>query len=317
VRLRRRREGVEPLALHDESVPLPPGAEEELRPDHPELLELRAAYAALDLPATRASRWSAERVDRFLDLRWFRGETLITWHYREDPRVTELKYLAWLTDVRAQDERGLLATLGEDGAHGCWTYEFDGSGRVSRDLLESIAELSFLERELGLSGWNGVRVLDVGAGYGRLGHRMAQAYPNLADYACVDAVPESTFVCARYLRFREVVPPARVVRLDRIDAELRPGAFDLAVNVHSFSEMPHAAVAWWLAHLARLEVPRLFLVPNEPDALLSLEADGSRRDCAELLAAAGYELVAQAPLVADPDVRRLARLDDRLHLYER
>ncbi len=79
-------------------------------------------------------------------------------------------------------------------------------------------ELCFLERELGLRERERFSVLDIGAGYGRLAHRMAAAHAErLADYCCVDAVPESTFVSEYYLRHRGVAPPARVVepRLDR------------------------------------------------------------------------------------------------------
>ena len=53
-------------------------------------------------------------------------------------------------------------------------------------------------------------MLDIGAGYGRLAHRMSAAFPQLEDYCCVDAVPESTFLSEYYLRHRGCTPPARV-----------------------------------------------------------------------------------------------------------
>jgi SAM-dependent methyltransferase len=311
VRLRRHRAEREPLALHDERVPLPPGAAQELRPDHPRLLELRAAYAALDLPVRATSRWSPERVGAFLDLQRFRGETLITWHYREDPQATERRYDAMRRHVAAHDPGGILGRLEEDGAFGCWTFDPAGTGPVSRDLLDSARELAFLDRELGIGARPGLRVLDVGAGYGRLAHRMTTAFPDVGDYCCVDAIAESTFVSEYYLRFRGACPPARVVALHELEAALEPGAFDLAVNVHSFSECTLAAVAWWLALLARLRVPSLLVVPNEPTELLSLEADGSRRDFAPALERAGYELVRREPVYDDPAVG----IDDHFHLY--
>lgn len=303
--------------LHDERVPLPAGADEDLRADHPRLVELRAAYAALDLPVVQGSRWAAEHVESFLDLRWFRGETLITWHYRELPRITGLKYFVLLSEVARRDELGLLRRLGEDGAFGCWTFEYPGWGRVSRDLLESVNELSFLERELALSAREHFSVLDIGAGYGRLAHRGTTAFANCADWCCVDAVPESTFLAEYYLRHRGVTPPARVVPLHELEATLEPGSFDLALNIHSFPEMPLAAIRWWIEQLARLEVPRLLVVPNEPDRLRSLETDGSTRDFAPVLAEHGYELRTAEPVVADPAAAELVRLHDRFHLYER
>jgi SAM-dependent methyltransferase len=301
--------------LHEQRVPLPPGAEDELRPDNPRLVELRAAYEALGLPALQASRWSREAVDDFLDLRWFRGETLITWHYRESRRVSELKFFVLLQYVRERDALGLLDKLDEDGAFGCWTFSYPGHGRVSRDLLESVNELAFLERELKLSRRERFSVLDIGAGYGRLAHRAAEAFPNVADYCCLDAIPESTFVSDYYLRHRGSVPPARVVRLDAIDAELETGAFDLAVNVHSFSECPLDAIVWWVDLLRRLEVPRVLVVPNEPERLLSLEADGSRHDFEPVLERAGYRLERREPVLDDPAVEQLVGVSDRFNLF--
>ena len=299
------------LALADTSVPLPEGAEEDLRAGHPRLEELRRRYAGVGLPA---SRWSPERVAGFLDLRWFRGESLITWHYREEERVTRLKYFLLLEQVAARDGLGLLGRLGEDGAFGCFTYHFEGRPLVSRDLLDSVAELNVLDARVGLGG--GRRVLDIGAGYGRLAHRMTAAFPDLADYCCTDAVPESTFVCEYYLRHRGCTPPARALPLDEV-AALEPGAFDLALNVHSWPEAPLEAIAWWLRELERLEVPRLFLVPNDGDRLLSLEPDGSRRDFLPLVTGAGYRLAWREPVLADPAARAVLDMRDEFLLFER
>ena len=304
-------------SLYDDTVPLPAGAEEELAEGNPRLADLRARYAALDLPVLAPSRWSQDAVEAFLDLRYFRGETLITWHYRELPRITALKYFVLARYVADHDPLGLLSKLDEDGAFGCWTFEYPGYGRYSRDLLESVNEISFLERSLSVSQAPGLRVLDIGAGYGRLAHRMTSALPDVADYCCVDAVPDSTFLSEYYLRHRGVAPPARVLALDELDAGLEAGGFDLAVNIHSFSECPFGAVEWWVQLLARLGVPHLLLVPNEPTELLTLEADGSRRDFAPLLEAAGFRLEHREPVVDDPAVRELLGLDDHFHLFAR
>jgi hypothetical protein len=150
--------------LYDDSVPLPNGAERELSPDNPRLRELREAYAALDLPVLSPSRWNEEAIGSFLDLRWFRGETLIYWHYRELPRISALKYFVFVRYVQDRDSRGLLRKLEEDGSFGCWTFSYPGYGRFSRDLLESVNEILFLERELRLSKRGAFKVLDIGGG---------------------------------------------------------------------------------------------------------------------------------------------------------
>jgi len=146
---------------------------------------------------------------------------------------------------------------------------------------------------------------------------MVSAYPQLEDYCCVDAIPESTFVSDYYLGFRGCKPRARAVPLSAIDAELEPGSFDLAIGVHSFSEIPYAAVEWWVQLLQRLAVPLLFVVPNEPTELLTLEPGGERRDFMPVLERAGYRLVTREPALEDPAVRELVRVQDHFHLFER
>lgn len=302
-------------SLYDDAVPLPPEAGE-LDPGNPRLAELRSAYRNLDLPVVRRSRWETEAVDSFLDLRWFRGETLFVWHYRERPRISRLKYFIYMNHVRDNDHLGLLSLLEEDGKFGCWTFTYPGWGTVSRDLLQSVGEINFLDRALGLSRLSSIRVLDIGAGYGRLAHRMSTALKNIEDYCCVDVVPEATFLSDWYLRYRRCVPPARVVRLDRLQ-DITTAGFTLAVNMHSFSECPLPAIRWWAEWLGRLEVPNLLIVPNEPDTLLSTERDGTRLDFTPVLSAAGYTLACREPVIGDPAVRDLLPLHDHFYLFTR
>jgi SAM-dependent methyltransferase len=303
-------------SLYDDTVPLPAEAHE-LDPGNPKLIELREAYAVLDLPVVVRSRWHHGAVDSFLDLRWFRGETLFVWHYRERPRISRLKYFIYARYVRDNDRLRLFERLEEDGLFGCWTFTYPGLGTVSRDLLQSINEINFLDRALELSRLPSVKVLDIGAGYGRLAHRMISALPNVTEYYCVDAVPEATFLSDWYLRYRGCIPPARTIRLDRLDEEVKVRDFSLAVNMHSFSECPLPAIRWWIEWLADLEVPNLLIVPNEPDALLSTEPDGRRLDFEPLLNAVGYELVRREPVIRDPAVRELLPLNDHFYLFAR
>ena len=68
-------------------------------------------------------------------------------------------------------------------------HDIDGM-LVSRDLLDSINELTFLDDELGIAQRN-MTILDIGAGYGRLAHRATTAFENLT-YLCTDAIPLSS-----------------------------------------------------------------------------------------------------------------------------
>ena len=88
-------------------------------------------------------------------------------------------------------------------------------------------------------------MLDIGAGYGRLAHRMVSALPGVERYLCTDAVAVSTFVSDYYLRFRGM-EKALAIPLDVIDNSLRDYPVDLAINIHSFSECQTRAIEWWI-----------------------------------------------------------------------
>jgi SAM-dependent methyltransferase len=221
----------------------------------------------------------------------------------------------YLRYVEARGGQEVLQLLSEDGAFGCWSTEIRGYGKVSRDLLDSVNEILFLDRQLGVLGGRGLRVLDIGAGYGRLAHRMAAAIPSLADYCCIDAVPESTFLSEYYISFRGCAPPARVVPLSEFQASLAPGSFDLAVNIHSFSECTLAAIEWWVQQLRRLQVPYLFVVPNEADGIFSREIDGGYHDALPVLEASGYRPTVTERVINEPAVRDLVRINDNFYLF--
>lgn len=299
---------------YDDSVSLPPGAEQTLARSNPRLQALRRLYAGLDLPVIQHHMWSEERVISGVDLRWFRGDNLYVWHYLEHPRAMALKLFLYMRYLCERGGRALLDKVSEDGLFGCWTVDIADYGRISRDLLDSVSEVLFLERQLGILERTNLRVLDIGAGYGRLAYRLSQLHPSLADYCCVDAVPDSTFLSEYYLRFRGCSPPSRVLQLDQVES-LLPGSFDVAFNVHSFSECPAGAIEWWLGQLRRLRVPYLFVVPNEPDGILSREQDGGTRDAMPLFAAAGYEPVHHEPVIDDPAVQSLTWIYDNYYLF--
>lgn len=309
-----RLEGFDP-GLHSSQSSLPDGAEQLLREDNPRLIELRKSYARLDWPVCAHSRWQARNVSGFLSLQYFRGDTVYLWHYRDSGELAQLKYLVYLRYLVERDSPGLLDRLEEDGAFGCWTYEFPPSKTCSRDLLDSVNELLFLDRELSILQQKDLKILDIGAGYGRLAHRASEAIDTLSMYCCVDAVPESTFLSEYYTSYRSVAPPVKVVPLPEVP-DLPVGGFDLAFNVHSFSECTLAAIEWWVELLAKLRVPRLFLVPNEQSGFLSTEEDRTRKDYLPIIAAAGYHQIAEEWAFEDPAVRQAIGIGDRYCLFE-
>jgi hypothetical protein len=222
----------------------------------------------------------------------FRADNAYVWQSRE--RNGPARYALTAFYVKDHDPLSLLGRLGEDGLFGAYTVEVDGV-RVSRDLLDSILELSFLEEELGLSHLGEITLLDIGAGYGRLAHRATEALPNVTCI-CADAIPISTYLSEYYLRFRGV-RRAEVAPLDRVGAALEKRHVDIAVSVHSFSEAPLESIAWWLDLIAENGVSYLMIVPTKGTQLVSTERSGAR-EYLPLLTSRGFELVACRPKYA-------------------
>jgi SAM-dependent methyltransferase len=290
-------------------APLPDGAAEELRADHPRLLDLARRYRGH--PAAARSGWSDLRLAGQVDLCYFRGDSQYLYQRRGTP---EAAFALAADYVARHGVLGLLDRLEEDGAFGALTFELHGR-RVSRDLLDSALEIEALADWLGAERLAAARVLDVGAGYGRLAHRLCSWSPR-AQVVATDAVPLSTFLCEYYLGYRGIAN-AVVAPLDEAEAAIARGGFDLAVNVHSFGEAPRAAVEWWLGRIAAAGVPRLWIVHVERE-LFALEADLSRKGYVDVLAKLGYRRVDLRAKYAHSDtVQRLGAFPAWYHAFER
>jgi SAM-dependent methyltransferase len=288
--------------------PLPEGAADALRADHPRLAELAHRYRGH--PAAARSGWSDLRLQNQIELCYFRGDSQYLYQRRGTP---EAAYALAAGYVARHGALGLLDVLSEDGAFGALTFEIDGR-RVSRDLLDSALEIEALAAWLGADRLAVARVLDVGAGYGRLAHRLCSWSPR-ARVVATDAVPLSTFVCEYYLGYRGCAN-AQVAPLDEAEPVLARDGFDLAVNVHSFGEAPRAAIEWWLGQIAAAGVPRLFIVHVERE-LFALEADLSRRPYDDVLEALGYRRVDLRAKYAHSDtVQRVGAFPAWYHAFE-
>lgn len=309
---------------------VPPALAERLRPDDPELEDLRRRYASVDARVTTPLLWQPDTLSAE-DLAHFRGENAYVWQRRGAGRSVNAYALtayylfsigcegtasaAAANELTRQLTDRLLA-LDEDGLFGAVTYEIGGRP-VSRDLLDSIAELLFLDQYLGLGQGGISRILDIGAGYGRLAHRALNAFPEIERFLCADAVPESTYLSSLYLDFRGLGGRARVVPLDRIESMLTNSPVDVALNIHSFSECQPEAINWWLALLAREGVRYLMVAPNAMNngGRELLINDG--RPFGQLIERHGYRLIAREPKFADPVVQRYGLSPTMYHLFER
>jgi putative sugar O-methyltransferase len=292
--------------------PAPGDASGYLKPDNPKLLGLQRRYSSFHADATTPSVWTDRHVSAE-DIAHFRGDNAWVWQVR-GRNANVLAYALSFYYLKSIDRLGLLDKLTEDESFGNFVFSIAGR-HVSRDLLDSVGEIHFLDRRLGLGSRAGARVLDIGAGYGRLAHRMVSALDGLEAYYCTDAVAVSTFVSEYYLRFRDA-GKAVVIPLDEIETALRGHPVDLAVNIHSFSECRMQAIEWWIRLLSANRVKNLMIVPNwspgRGDRLLT--NDG--QDFLPLLERYGYRTVVKEPKYLDPVVQEFGLYPGWRHLFE-
>jgi hypothetical protein len=256
--------------------------DEYLRYDNPYLEELRRRYS--QHPAGDHIQWDGAAVEADVALPFFRADNMYVFQSRRYPPSAMYATAAYVTQI---DRLGLLDILQEDELFGAEVFDFHGK-LVSRDLLDSIIEINFLDRYLGFSSGRTATVLDIGAGYGRLAHRMTSAFSNLETYYCVDAVPESTFISSYYLNFRKATDRCMVVPLDELS---HVGPVDLALSIYCFTECRNRVVAWWLDRIRGMRVPWLF-IESAPSLGLTSHEDHGRKDFRRLIERSGFTLVA-------------------------
>jgi hypothetical protein len=302
----------------DMSAALPQGANEYLNADNPRLAELRSRYRASQCPAVNHTLWKDSRTS-LIDLKHFRGDNPYVWQYQD--QNAEINYLLTTFYLKSIDRLGLLERFKEDGLFGAFTYQFDENTSVSRDLLDSVSEITFLEESIGISRLDGLKVLDIGAGYGRFAHRLCASLPLLDKIICADAVAESTFLSGYYLRFRKVTDKAKVVPLNEIEQALNDNEIQLAVNIHSFSECGMLAITWWLDLLRKHNVRYLFIVPNpgrdQGNRLLIREPGAKEsQDFMPTILSRGYRLATKRAKYAAPSIQKHGVSPTGYYLFE-
>ena len=190
------------------------------------------------------------------------------------------------------------------------------AGHVSRDLLDSLIEIYFLEKHLKLSSLDRPTLLDIGAGYGRLAHRVVEGLPNVGQYP-VYRRRGGFDVRLGLLPALQEGEQSLVIPLDEIETRLTSQKVDIAINIHSFSECQISAIDWWLALLSRVGVRYLFIVPNtaggsDGQALLTNDL----KDFMPLIEKRGYRLIAREPKFRDPVVQTYGINPTYHHLFE-
>lgn len=292
---------------------LPKGAASYLQQNNPRLTDLQNRYVLCNKEITTPLVWTDAYI-RSDDFLYFRGDNAYVWQLR-GRNMNILAYALTMYYVKSIDKLGLLDMLEEDDHFGVFTFNIENR-LISRDLLDSIMEIYFLEKHLNITLTKDLTVLDIGAGYGRLAHRMVTALPNIQNYFCADAIAISTFISEYYLRFRNLAGRTTVVPLDDIENTLKNGVVNIAVSIHCFSECKISAIDWWLSLLEKYGVRYLMIVPNSlhHGGELLLTIDG--KDFGEVVEKHRYKLLAKDPKYGDSVVQKYAICPTYHYLFE-
>ncbi len=282
---------------------MPEEAIQYLQIDNPILQDLQARYDSFDRQVTTPLVWTDNLVTPE-DVQYFRGDNPYVWQLRGH-NMNIMAYALTTYYVKSIDNLKLLELLNEDNIFGNYTFEIDNK-MISRDLLDSILEIYFLNRHIGLSESKNMTILDIGAGYGRLAHRMSTALPNIKEYLCTDGVAISSFISDFYLKFRRLEEKAKVIPLDQIENVLSQKPVDLAINIHSFSECSIEAIDWWVSLLEKSKVKYLMVVPNTCNHGGTLLKTNNDQDMGAIFEDHGYKLLAKEPKYRDPVVQQYA-----------
>ena len=287
----------------------PPGAEDYLQPDNSRLRDLIAAYAKFDRQVTTPAVWVDGRLNTS-HLLYFRGQSPFVWQI--GPDFEDFRYVLSYYALKCSAAADLLASLNEDRLFGVYTVEIDGRP-ISRDLLDSVREIDFIRSHVGL-GRPVTVILDIGAGYGRLVHRLDQVTgANVRTFA-TDAFAGSTFVSEYYLQFRKA--GVKVIPLPEVEAFLEKHPLTLAVNIHSFSECTPAAIEWWVSRLARNRTRYLLIVPNRRDPETGACLTNVGENMETIFEQYGYAAVAREPRFIDPIVQLYGIDPSYLNLFK-
>lgn len=189
--------------------------------------------------------------------------------------------LLWLyyCHLRGRDEGVLLDRVSETSVGGTYDQEEIDGRRVSLDLLQSVDEVSAIREAWRRSGRKGNPrvIVDLGAGYGRLGHVSLRAFPE-STYVVLD-LPEA-LMCSSYWLDRafpgDVVPYRESRSLQALPRELLErrriwtlgahqieclgaDSIDVFVNIYSFAEMRPEAISRYFDQIDRTTRGVLFL----------------------------------------------------------
>ncbi len=305
---------IRPTVKYYDKSNLPEEATEYLNINNPILQSLQNDYLKFDKIVTQPLIWDKNYINDE-NILFFRGDNAYVRQIHPS-KNNILSYALTTYHALENDYLNLFSIIEEDKYFGNYCLTI-ANRLISRDLLDSIIEIYFLEKHLNiLSQSRKLNILDIGAGYGRLAHRALIASPNISKYYCTDAVAISTFISDYYIKFRKLEDRGILVPLHNIVDTLKNNTVDIAINIHSFSECHLTAIDWWVSLLRKHEVKYLMIVPNgdEQGGKLLLNVHGE--NFMEIVLKHGYKLVIKSPKYDDPVVQKYGLYSTYHFLFE-
>lgn len=285
------------LQFYANKKPVLPRSASDLNPANPRLKELVQQYEEFGFPP--CGSWGKGE----LNFPYFRGDNDYVWQLRYFEDDFEDRMYHYAEYVQNQDSLSILGLCREDLLFGAFGIKFRGQV-VSRDLLDSVIQINWACHAIDELSLERATVLDIGAGYGRLAHRVSEAFVGRWKSLSADGIAYSTFLSEWYLRYREAANSS-VISLPNLRESLRVEQPLVAFNCHSFSEIPALGVAWWLNEIEVAAIRHLIIVTNERSKqFLSSESDSRRVDLLQMFAERGWAVEKQEPVVDDEYLRK-------------
>lgn len=200
-----------------------------------------------------------------------------------DPAVNGVRYLKALiynlTADLSDENRERLRRIKNRATGEPITITFDGD-EVCMDYLQSVFELDFIANNVDLDD---MRVLEIGAGYGRTCHTIL-SNQQVREYHIID-LPSSLKLSEGYLRAvldDEQFAKVRFTSIEDLEERYATTEFDLSLNINSFAEMDHETVDNYLAMID--ERSRYFYIRDPVGKYLddSLDGHSEGREVVEL-----------------------------------
>jgi hypothetical protein len=249
--------------------------------------------------------WNKKHLEGF-DVMNFRGDNVYVWQTRV---YQEIHFFVSYLYALKVDKLELHNQLTETGSFGAETFNFHGK-LVSRDLIDSIIEINYLENKLEISNFKNFHILDIGAGYGRFAKRIQEGFSNV-EVSCIDAIPLSSCLSRIYLEDEINSGKVTIHQLNTLD-EIQERTIDLAINIHSFSEMSISSIESWVNFLLEKKVENIFIVPNGSTLALN---DGN--NFGKIFEKAGYHIENIDDKYSDSDFSRFGIYPSRYFLLKK